>query len=458
MALPQKTPPGKAGLEVKIKADSKNGISYQSRLKKEDSELRFELELPMDKGGHKSIPAPFSLSIASPWLTAGWAEASGLNSFLYNPGLFAPMLLKRDKAPLEASGLSYARLFGFAMGKGAGLFAHVAAKPGKELQADHPAFGFWYGPGSFPMAFTIVFSRQPGKAGGPGWYELPIAPSSHIHGAGSINCGYGRLWQASLAGAFCYSAPNQILSNEESLARLGFADGWAGRGELKMALGRLKLDSSFSASSNFWRGLGGKGSEALKIDSDLSCSAKAVAWNLGYRYELKNLNSIKTDIFDLLTSVPEEDEEEEEYKLDKSSLRAAFSVKTGLGNFKASSSLSHANSQWSSSLDCVFKPAVFSFMTMSSLWKTSGFSSKRFDSFVELAFFKKPVLYSELGLSFLPEGSFYKYSLLCDWQEKEFSIGASISSDGWQKVHTDEDPKGVLLSSPKLAVWAKFKM
>jgi len=98
------------------------------------------------------------------------------------------------------------------------------------------------------------------------------------------------------------------------------------------------------------------------------------------------------------------------------------------------------------------------FMTMSTSWKTCDFASKRFDSFMELSFFNKPRLSSELGLSFLPEGSFYKYSLLCDWQEKDFSIGASISSDGWQKVHTDKDPKGVLLSAPKLAVWAKFKM
>ncbi len=455
-AIPQKSLPGKPKQEVKIRADSKKGISLQYSLKKEDSELRMEWELPPGLDIKKLGPLPFTISLTSPYLRAGYAEASGLNSFLYNPGLLAPMLLKRDKAPLEASGLSYARLFGFAMGKDAGLFAHVAAKPGKELEADHPAFGLWYGPGSFPMAFAIVFSRQPGKAGGPGWYELPIAPSSHIHGASSIRCGKDRLWQAALAGAFCYSAPNQDLGNAGAIKAVDFVDGWASRGELKINAGSFKLDGMLAASSNFWSGLGAKSSEALKFDSELSCVGKGISWNLGYRYEMKNQNNFAPDYFELLTGLSEE--EDDEYKLDKNSLKAGFAIKSGFGSFRTSSVLSLANRQWASSLDCVLKPAFLPFMTMSTSWKTCDFASKRFDSFMELSFFNKPRLSSELGLSFLPEGSFYKYSLLCDWQEKDFSIGASISSDGWQKVHTDKDPKGVLLSAPKLAVWAKFKM
>lgn len=460
-AAPKSKSKNKLDFDIKLKADTKNGLHYSSKIKSTELELRTEFKIPIEAPKDNNTVWPYSFSFTNPFITIGYAEAGGLMDFLVKPSIVSTSLLKGAGAPLKASGINSANLLGYALGKEAGFFAFVPANPGKNAETAKPVYGLWYDSDSFPFSLSICNSSQPAKNGGPSWYDVPKTATNVVHAAGAWRVWNSKSFKLALAGGLFSSAPAACIYKPEADLGLAFIDGWAIRVESKIKLGRLSWEAIIASTSPSWLGLLARPADAIKLDSELRYLGRGFSLDLGYRYELKSFLPAETDFINRVLSIEVDDEEEEPDFSGKTSIKAGLNVNSILGAFKSSIVLSSVEKQWATKFDNKLNPGLLPFLTLATSWKAENFVSKRFDCFMELDIFKKtgplkPGLRSELGLSFLPEGSFAKVLLTCNIPTEKIEMGASIAGDGWISIKKGTERPGDI--RPVFTAWVYVKL
>jgi len=457
-----------ASLRATLSASTKEGFSAAARIEAGAAALRLEGTLVPAQGDESTAIARGSLALAFPYARAGYVRPQGLLAFLYQPASSDTYLSEARGSPLRIAGLADASLLGLALGEAAGFLAALPARPGKEALTGREAIGAWYGPQGGPLSLVFALSGEPAAPGGPSWYDTPRPPRTRWHGAAALHLGRSGFWGLGAAAAVFAATPG----SPDAESWFPFLDGGAARVEARLALGRWRLESQASASSDAWSGLSGRGSDTFRFDTELRFLGKRLGWNGAYRYALGSWALLREACYspgqaaddsgggseengeDL--GVDTEAGEREARSLGTHTVRSGLSLHGGLGAAKAGSSVVLGSGTSAITVDASLRPAALPWLGLSSSWRAVDGRARRFDLGAAIDLGTRPRFGAELGLRFLPEGRQAKASLSCRLPGTALSLGCELATDGWLSTDMITKPSAEASIPVSISAWVRL--
>jgi len=389
-ASPPRGEPPRSASELRLSAEysTAEGAEAGARLRSGNVDLRARVAVS------EAAEAGFAASV--PYLRLGSTRPAGLAAFVYGPGSSTALLLGRSGTPLELNGPDGATYLGASLGEDFGLFATARLSAGELTDDSRKAAGAWLSRRGGWFSALAMACGEPGRPGGPSWYDAPDPPSRRAFAAVSARAASapttGRAWELAAAAVGSAGFPG--------------ADAAAGRVEARAAVGRFRFEAIGSAASESWTDPDGAAAPLLKLDAAVRYASRGFASTVAYRYAV-------TD-----SAV--------------SRYAATAELGTRLGFARIAASLSPAAAAEAvAELDARFRPALAPWLTLSGSWRAVGREATRLDAFASIRFGDSIRVALDYGARLSADGRFDKASASITRNTARGSLCGSVKSAGW---------------------------
>ncbi len=309
------------------------------------------------------------MGLRMPFLHIGSVRPSGLAAFLYRPSGAGLLLLDQDGPVLAMDNPKYARYAGIMLGQDFGLFGLVP-----ESQTDRPAYGAWIAPRDVLASLLVAGSVEPAEQGGPGWYDAPSPAADRLWSAGGLGDS-GTWWAWALAGASTSGYPGP--------------DAAAGRAEVRLSVGHLRLTATAATTGGSWRAPDGASAAAARIDAEARYASRGLAATLGWRLAQED------------GSAP-----------GLAAYRGALELVGSMGRFCAAGTLEATSTGGIPDLtvSSSWRPGFAPWARLATSWAATDGQSRRFDIMADARLGTTAGVLVSGGLRSLPEGTRVKAS------------------------------------------------
>jgi len=392
IARSEASPPRSAlSLCLTAAASTIDGAEAEARLRSDEVDIR---ALVAGVGG-EGVEAGFAASF--PYVRLGATRPAGLAAFVYGPASAAFQLLGRSGSPLALDGPGDAAYLGASLGEDFGIFAATPLSGDGTLGEPREAFGAWLSPRGGRVSALAMACGEPGRAGGPSWYDAPEPPSRRAFAAVSAQTASvpaaGSVWAIAAAAVGSAGFPGP--------------DAAAGRLEARASSGRFRLEAIGSVASGSWTDPDGAAAPRIRLDSDVRYSSRGFASTLGYRYTVA------------------------ESALSRYAVSAEMVNRLGFSRVGASMTPATDADAAVVELDTRLRPAMARWLTLSSSWRAVGGEATRLDALASIRLGDAIRAALDCGGRLSPDGSFAKGSVSVSRVGPRGSLCCSVRSVGW---------------------------